>query len=200
MKEAVRGETGPARPVYKSGQLTDAVVEAVRAFHVRWHGALGLSPDPDVPKKHWSSVKALTRRLSEGHTDEYKDLRPAASLRTPLEYAIYRMIQQPVRWTGPEPDADEQEIIVGNISSALIKRLAKMIDELITEDPRPDWTRAYMEHGKGSTFRRAQIVNEEIYEKAVPPPLPTKPYENRFFRTVQTVFKDVAAELDFLLE
>ncbi|MEU8122388.1 hypothetical protein AB0C21_27085 [Spirillospora sp. NPDC049024] len=200
-EEAVEFETGPARPVYKSGQLTDAVTEAVRAFHIRWRGALGLSPESDeVPKKHWSTIKALTRRLSEGHTDEYKDLRPAASLRTQLEYAVYRMLQKPARWTGAEPDTDEQEVIIGDISSALTRRLAKLVDRRITEDPRPDWTRAYEEHGKGSTFRRAQILMTDIFEEAVPRILRGEPYENRFSRAVLAAFEEVAAELDFILE
>lgn len=200
MKEAVRGETGPARPVYKSGQLTDAVAEAARSFHTRWRCILGLAHCPETPKKHWSSVKALTRRLSEGHTDEYKDLRPAASLRTALEYAVYRMIQSPVRWTGPEPDADEQEIIVGDISSAVTKRITTLVDQLITQDPRPAWTRAYMEHGKGSASRRAEILSTEIYEEAIPPPLPEEPYQNQFSQTILALFKDAATELDFLLD
>ncbi|MEV3923867.1 hypothetical protein [Actinomadura coerulea] len=199
-EEAVQVETGPARPVYKSGQLTDAVVEAVRAFHIRWRGALGVSFDSEVPKKHWSSIKALTRRLSEGHTDEYRDLRPATSLRTALEYAIYRMLQKPVRWTGPEPDSDEQEAIVGDISNALGRRLGKLVDRLITEDPRPDWTRAYEEHGKGSTFRRAQILIGDIYERAIPRALRDEPYENRFSRAVLAAFEETAAELDFIVE
>ncbi|WP_089315289.1 hypothetical protein [Actinomadura mexicana] len=199
-EEAVQVETGPARPVYKSGQLTDAVVEAVRVFHIRWRGGLGLSRDSEVPKKHWSSVKALTRRLSEGHTDEYRDLRPATSLRTALEYALYRMLQKPVRWTGSEPDTDEQEVIVGDISSALTRRLAKLIDRSITEDPRPDWTRAYEEHGKGSTFRRAQILIDDIYEEAVPRARRGEPYDNRFSRAVLVAFEDAAAQLDFIVE
>ena len=199
-KEAVRVEAGPVRPVYKSGQVTDAVAEAARSFHTQWRATLGLAYSPETPKKHWSSIKALTRRLSEGHTDEYKDLRPAASLRTALEYAIYRMLQRPVRWTGPEPDADEQEIIVGDISRAATKQVTTLVDQLITEDPRPDWTRAYMEHGKGSTFRRARILSEEIYEEAVPPPLAAEPYRTRLSRTVLMIFDDVAAELDFILE
>ncbi|MEU5987628.1 hypothetical protein ABZ806_01485 [Spirillospora sp. NPDC047418] len=199
-KEAVRAETGPARPVDKSGQLTDAVAEAARASHTRWRGTFGLTHSAEAPKKHWSSIKALTRRLSEGHTDEYKDLRPAASLRTALEYAVYRVVQRPVRWTGAEPDADEQEVIVGDISSAVTKRVAMLVDHMITVDPRPDWTRAYREHGKGSTFRRADIISAEVYEKAVPPPLSAEPYENWFSRTVLTIFEDVAAELDFILE
>ncbi|GGT94441.1 hypothetical protein GCM10010177_62040 [Actinomadura citrea] len=120
-EEAVQVGTGPARPVYKSGQLTDAVVEAVRAFHIRWRGALGLSQESEVPKKHWSSIKALTRRPSE-------------------------------------------------------------------------------EHGKGSTFRRARVLIDDIYEEAIPRARRDESYENRFSRAVLAEFEDVAAELYFIVE
>ncbi|WP_158642380.1 hypothetical protein [Actinomadura sp. WAC 06369] len=152
--DAVPPETGPSRPVYDRAQVTAAVVEAARAFHVRWRGALGDTPAPDVPRRHWSTVKALTRRLAEGHTDEFKDLRPAASLRTALEYALYRALQRPVGWTGAEPDADDREVIVGEIAGALAKRLIAPVDRLVTTGPRPAWARAHEEHGRGSTVRR----------------------------------------------
>jgi len=97
------------------------VVEAVRAFHIRWRGALGLSQESEVPKKHWSSIKALTRRLSE-------------------------------------------------------------------------------EHGKGSTFRRARVLIDDIYEEAIPRARRDESYENRFSRAVLAEFEDVAAELYFIVE
>lgn len=197
--EAVPVETGPSRPVYQGSQVTDAVIEAVQAFHLRWRGTLGHASVPDVPRKHWASIKALTRRLAEGHTDEYQDLRPAASLRTALEYALYRTLQNPVRWTGPEPAADEQEVIVGEISGALTKRLVRLVDRLITEGPRPAWTRAYEEHGKGSTVRRARILVDDVFEHAVPRPLTGTPYDSHFTQAVQAALKKTATDLNVVV-
>lgn len=198
--ESIEVEVGPARPVYKSEQITQTVVETAQVFHKLWRGMLGLSYDPEVQKKHWASIKALTRRLSEGREDEYKDLRPAASLRTYLENGIYRMLQNPVRWTGPEPDAEERQVIIDTISNAVTKRLVRLVDMLITEEARTDWLRAYEEYGKGSTFRRAQILAEDIYARAVPYPGHGDAYDNPFVQEVRTAFAEVAAELDFLLD
>ncbi|OLT22234.1 hypothetical protein BJF79_46375 [Actinomadura sp. CNU-125] len=145
-------------------------------------------------------MKALTRRLAEGHTDEYRDLRPAASLRTALEYALYRALQHPAGWSGAEPDADEQEVIVGEIAGALTKRLVTLVDRLITEDPRPVWTRAYEERGKGSTVRRARTVIEDIYERAVPLPPRDSPggaalYDTPFAHAVHKAFEEATKDL-----
>jgi energy-coupling factor transporter ATP-binding protein EcfA2 len=196
--EAIEMEVGPARPVYKSERLTQTVVEAAEIFHQLWDGMLGLSYDPEVKKQHWATVKALTRRLSEGRVDEYRDLRPAASLRTGLENALYLMIQNPMRWSGPEPDAEEQQIIFDNISRAVTKRLVRVVDRLITEDPRADWLRAYEEQGSGSTFRRAQILAEDIYTRAVPRP-GLDADDSSFVREVRGAFEEVAAD-HFLLD
>lgn len=198
--EAIETEVGPARPAYKSEQLTQTVAEAARVFHHLWDGMLGLPYDPEIKKQHWATVKALTRRLSEGRTDEYRDLRPAASLRTGLENALYLLIQKPVRWTGPEPDAEQQQIIFDNISRDVTKRLVRLVDRLITEEPRPDWLRAYEEQGKGSTFRRAQILAEDIYARAVPRPDQADAYESSFAGAVHAAFQEVAAAQNFLLD
>lgn len=198
--DTVETEVGPARPVYKSADLTRAVAEAADVFHRLWDGLLGLSYDPEIKKQHWATLKALTRRLSEGRTDEYRDLRPAASLRTNLEQALYLLIQRPVRWTGTEPGPEEQQVVFDRISQAVTKRLVKTIDRIITEAPRPDWLRAYEEHGKGSTIRRAQILATDIYTHAVPRPGLGEAYQNPFARGVYTAFAEVAAEQDFLLE
>jgi len=198
--DAAEVEVGPSRPVYKREEVTRAVSEAARSFHRLWNGLLGLSFEPDIPKKHWATIKALTRRLSEGHEDEYRDLRPAASLRHHLEKEIYRTLQRPVRWTGSEPDAEERQAIIDSISNAVTRRLIGLADLLITQEPRADWLRAYEEHGKGSTYRRAQILAEDIYARAVPRPDQHAAYDNPFVHEVHAAFTEAAAELDFLLD
>ncbi|GAA0338485.1 hypothetical protein NE235_27895 [Actinoallomurus spadix] len=198
--DTVEMEVGPARPVYKSADLTRTVAEAAGVFHRLWDGMLGLSYDPEVKKQHWATIKALTRRLSEGRTDEYRDLRPAASLRTYLETRLYLLIQKPVRWTGAQPEPEEQQVVFDRISQAVTKRLVKLIDRMITEEPHADWLRAYEEYGKGSTIRRAQILATDIYTHAVPRPGLSDAYDNPFAQAVYAAFAEVAAEQDLLLE
>jgi hypothetical protein len=103
-----------------------------------------------------------------------------------------------MRWSGPEPDAEEQQIIFDNISRAVTKRLVRVVDRLITEDPRADWLRAYEEQGSGSTFRRAQILAEDIYTRAVPRP-GLDADDSSFVREVRGAFEEVAAD-HFLLD
>jgi hypothetical protein len=67
--------SGGAKPVFNRMNLSLAVTEAARSFHAKWRGLLGLDFNPEVPKEHWTRVKALTRRLGEGWDDEYDDLR-----------------------------------------------------------------------------------------------------------------------------
>lgn len=193
-----RGEDG--WPESWTWDTSRAVADAIGVFHHLWSALLGLSYDAEVRKQHWATIKALTRRLSEGHVDEYRDLRPAASLRTGLENALYRMIQDPVRWTGPEPDDDEQQVVFDGISRGVTKRLVPLVDRLVTEGPRADWLRAYEEHGTGSTFRRAQIVADDVYVRAVPPPDNANAGDDQFTQAVHAAFEEVAAELDFLLD
>lgn len=202
--EALAEETapmhvGPVRPVYDRAQLSAAVTDATLEFHRRWHGVLGLEDVPEAPKRHWATIKALTRRLAEGRADEYNDLKPAASLRSQLEFQIYRMVQAPVRWTGPVPDEDEQQILIDTIAGAFTKRMVALTNEVITEGPQNEWVRAYEEHGQGSTFRRAEIVAFEIYERGVPYP-DGYSASSEFMERIESAFNEVVRELELIVE
>lgn len=193
-------EVGPARPVYNRAQLSRAVAEAATQFHAQWQGTLGLASNVKAPKRHWATIKALTRRLAEGRSDEYNDLKPAASLRSQLEFQIYGMVQRPLRWTGSQPDDTERQIIIDTISSTFTKRLFTLTQQIITEERLPDWQRAYEEQGKGSTVRRAHIMATDIYERGAPIPLAAASDHNRFLSAVQEAFTEVAEELELVLE
>jgi energy-coupling factor transporter ATP-binding protein EcfA2 len=199
-KEAPPFEVGPSRPIYNRTQLSRAVAEAAMRFHAQWQGTLGLAGNPEAPKRHWATIKALTRRLAEGRSDEYTDLKPAASLRTQLEFQIYGMVQRPLRWSGPQPDDAEQQSVFDTISSTVAKRLFTLTQQIITEERLSDWQRAYAEGGKGSTIRRAHIMATDIYERGAPIPPATAPNHNRFVQAVQEAFTEVAEELKLGLE
>ena len=59
--------------------------------------------NPDAPKEHWTRVKALSRRLADGWSDQYDSLQPVADLRNQLQVQVYLMLQRPVRWEGGPP-------------------------------------------------------------------------------------------------
>ncbi|GAB2812273.1 hypothetical protein GCM10022221_07230 [Actinocorallia aurea] len=189
-------EVGPSRPVYDRAQLVEAVRKATLAFHNEWLGTLGLEQNPDAPKRHWSTIKALTRRLAGGYTDEYKDLKPAASLLTQLEKRLHLMLQEPVRWTGAEPTDEERQAVVDSASSILTKRLFELTHHLIT-DQIDAWRRASEESGRGSTVRRAHIIADEIYRRGAPIP---EAGQLTFLTKIEAEFHEVVTELDLILE
>lgn len=57
-------------------------------------------------------MKALTRRLAEGWTDQYDTLQPVAGLRNQMQVQLYLLAQRPVRWEGGEPDDDEKQALI----------------------------------------------------------------------------------------
>lgn len=193
-------DLGAVRPVYDRMNLSLAVAEAAKSFHARWNGLLGLAFDSDVPKEHWTRVKALSRRLAEGWDDEYDSLKPVADLRNQLQIQILLMLQRPVRWEHGEPSEDEKQQIIETVANAVTKRLFSLTSERIKEDARTAWQQAYAQSGTGSTFVRARIIASDVYERGAPIPTVTaSPDQNRFLEAVAGVLTDVAEEYDIAL-
>jgi hypothetical protein len=193
--------SGPSRPVFDRMNLSLAVTEAAKAFHTRWRGLLGLDMNPDAPKEHWTRVKALTRRLAEGWTDQYDSLQPVADLRNQLQVQLYLMVQRPVRWEGGEPDADEKQAIIDTMSNAITNKLIELTRRRLAEDVRLGWQEAYAQHGRGSSFTRARIIAADVYDRGAPiPTVSASPDQNRFLRDVASLVAEVAQELDVILE
>lgn len=193
--------SGPSRPVFDRMNLSLAVTEAAKAFHTRWRGLLGLDMNPDAPKEHWTRVKALTRRLAEGWTDQYDSLQPVADLRNQLQVQLYLMVQRPVRWEGGEPDDDEKQALIDTMSNAITNKLIELTRRRLAEDVRLGWQDAYAQHGRGSSFTRARIIAADVYDRGAPiPTVSASPDQNRFLRDVASLVAEVAQELDVILE
>ncbi len=194
-------EAGPSRPVYDRMNLSLAVTEAAKNFHLRWRGLLGLDVNPDAPKEHWTRVKALSRRLAEGWTDEYDSLKPVADLRFELQRQVYLMLQRPVRWDRGEPSDDEKQIVIDDVSNAITKKLMELTRRRMQDDVRLGWQAAYSQSGTGSTFVRARIIASDVYDKGAPvPTVSASPDQNRFLRDVAGIVSEVAQELEIVLE
>ena len=193
--------SGPSRPVFDRMNLSLAVTEAAKAFHIRWRGLLGLDMNPDAPKEHWTRVKALTRRLAEGWTDQYDSLQPVADLRNQLQVQLYLMVQRPVRWEGGEPDDDEKQAIIDTMSNAITNKLIELTRRRLAEDVRLGWQEAYAQHGRGSSFTRARIIAADVYDRGAPiPTVSASPDQNRFLKDVASLVAEVAQQLDVILE
>jgi len=196
-----RGDVGAAKPVFDRMNLSLAVTEAARGFHAKWEGLLGLRPNEAAPKEHWTRVKALSRRLAEGWADEYDTLKPVADLRDGLQSQIYLMLQKPVRWEGGEPDDDTKQLIIDDTANAITKKLFVLTQERIQDDTRLAWQAAYAERGTGSTFRRARIISSDVYDRAAQiPTVAASPDQNRFLKAVAGIVRDVADEMELVLE
>jgi energy-coupling factor transporter ATP-binding protein EcfA2 len=196
-------DTGDSRPVFDRMNLSLAVTEAAKTFHHRWLGVLGLQPNPDAPKEHWTRIKAMSRRLAEGWYQEgYDNLMPVADLSFQLQIQIYLMLQRPVRWTGGEaPSEAEQEATLDALANAVAQKLIEVSRRQIKEDAQLTWQRAYAQRGVGSTFDRARIISHDIYDRGAPiPTAVASPDQNKFLRSVAEAIDEVANEFGAELE
>lgn len=194
-------DAGPSRPVFNRMNLSLAVMEAAKSFHTRWRGILGLDYNPEAPKEHWTRVKALTRRLAEGWSDEYDNLKPVADLRYHLQLQVYLMLQRPERWLGDEPGENEKQTSLDTLSNAVTSRLVELTQRRLRDEVRPGWQDAYLQKGPGSTFARARIIANEVYDRGAPIPTVTaSPDQNRFLRDVAQAVDEVVREFGGDLE
>lgn len=192
-------DTG-TRPVYDRVNLVLAVREAVTSFHREWRGLLGLEYTPGYPKEHWTRIKALSRRFAEGFADEYDTLKPVGVLKRELDEQIYRMLQQPVRWEGSEPDDDEKVQVINLIATEIAKEITTLASRRIKFERTNAWRDAYAQAGTGSTFVRARIISSDIYDRAAPIPAVTpSPDQNSFLHEVADIVDRVAEDLDVKL-
>ena len=185
-----------ARPVYDRMNLVLAVRSAAGAFQEAWRPRLGLESKPGFAKEHWTRVKALNRRLAAMGKDEYDTLRPVADLRQELRDRIYVFIQGPLQWEGPEPTEEERQTKYDALADNLSGRLLALSTRRVWRERIKEWERAYQESGRGSTFVRARIIGNDIYEPAAPVPdvMPT-PDRNQFLREVVDEVEGAAEEI-----
>ena len=185
-----------ARPVYDRMNLALAIRSAAGAFQEAWRPRLGLEFKPGFAKEHWTRVKALNRRLAAMGKDEYDTLRPVADLRQELRDRIYVFIQNPVQWDGPEPSEEEMQSKYDALADNLSGRLLALSTRRVWRERINDWERAYQESGRGSTFVRARIIGNDIYEPAAPVPDVMPSHDrNQFLREVVGEVEGAAEEI-----
>lgn len=194
------GRTTDIRPVYDRVNLVLAVREAAAAFQRRWAGRLGVQYTPGHPKEHWTRIKALSRRLAVLNQDEYDTLKPVGELKLELDEQIFRMIQQPVQWEGSEPTDDDKAAVFDLLVNEIAKQVTELCIRRIKAAHAKEWQQAYTEHGVGSTFRRARIISNDIYERAAPVPSVTPSIDqNSFLHEVSAIVSGVAEQHDVRL-
>jgi len=187
-----------AKPVYDRMNLVLAVKNAAESFHDTWWPRLGLAYKPGVGKEHWKRIWALSRRLSTpGLGDEYDNLKPVADLRKQLQDRLYVLLQNPLRWDPAEPtdDAHKQQVFDG-LANALSAKMQDLATRRVRAERMTDWQEAFNQSGRGSSYARASIIGERIYERAAPIPDATpSPDRNSFLHEVAAVVQSVCEEV-----
>lgn len=192
-----RPDTSESRPVYDRMNLVLAIKAAAESFHDSWFPRLGLEVKPGIDKEHWTRVKALTRRLATGMRDEYDSLRPVADLRKELVDRVYVLIQNPVRWKGAEPPDDQKQATYDALADEIARRMLVLATDRIWKQRFGEWQVAYDQHGRGSTFERARIIGDRVYETAAPvPDVTPSPNRNEFLRAVATEVEAAVTKFD----
>ena len=193
-----RPEPVLAKPVYDRMNLVLAVKNAAESFHDAWWPRLGLDYKPGVGKEHWKRIWALSRRLSTpGLSDEYDNLKPVADLRKQLQDRLYVLLQNPLRWDPTEPtdDAHKQQVFDG-LANALSTKTLDLATRRVRAERMPEWQSAFNQSGRGSSYARASIIGERIYERAAPiPDVTPSPDRNSFLHEVAAVVESVCQEV-----
>jgi energy-coupling factor transporter ATP-binding protein EcfA2 len=191
-----RPQPAQGRPVYDRINLAMAIRSAAEGFQDAWSPRLGLAHKPGIGKEHWTRVKALTRRLATGMADEYDTLKPVADLRKELVERIYVFIQNPLRWEGPDPSPEERQGTYDAFADGIGRRLLDLSTRRVWTERAAEWQSAFDKRGTGSTFVRAKIIGEQIYEPAAPVPDATpSPDRNQFLRDVVADIEAAAADV-----
>jgi len=191
-----------AKPIYDRMNLVLAVTNAAEGFHDTWWPLLGLASKPGVSKEHWKRIWALSKRLgTPGREDQYGNLRPVAELHEQLKKQMYILLQNPLRWEPAEPadDARKQQVFDG-IADALSTKMQELATRRVRGERMPEWQSAFNQSGRGSSYARASIIGERIYDRAAPvPDVTPSPDRNSFLHEVAAVVESVCQAMGAVL-
>jgi hypothetical protein len=187
-----------SRPTYDRMNLVLAIKSAAEGFHDAWWPRLGLGFKTGAAKEHWKRIWALSRRLSTpGWIDEYDNLRPVADLRQQLKVQLYVLLQNPVSWgpTEPADDAEKQQVF-DELAEALSDKIQDLASRRVRAQRMPEWQTAFNQTGRGSSYVRASIIGERIFDRAAPVPdvVPT-PDRNAFLHDVTAAVENVCQKM-----
>ncbi|KVT58064.1 hypothetical protein [Burkholderia ubonensis] len=188
-----RPKPADSRPAYDRMNLVLAVERAAETFRNAWRPRLGLTIKQGVEKEHWTRVKALSRRLATGIGDEYDSLRPVADLKLQLQQRLYVLLQNPISWSGPEPSDDDKQHLYDAIAEELSRKLIELASRRVRTERLSEWRSAFDESGPRSTFRRAELIAGQIYDRAAPiPDVTPSPDRNAFLQEVAETTREAA--------
>lgn len=154
-------------PEYHWPFLILAVQEAARDFRRQWQGILNIAPDSTEKPRSWQTIKALTRRYAENWGENF-ELRPTANLRTALQTAVSRTLENPTGWTG-NPTPEQKRDVIERLKTAVAEKLPNLVRRRLREEPQLSWHEAWLPRGARSTDTRRFRI-EGIFQQQVPIP------------------------------
>lgn len=187
-----------SKPTYDRLNLVVAVQSAAEGFRDAWWPRLGLESSASAPKEHWKRIWALSRRLSTpGWVDEYDNLKPVADLRQQLKAQLYVLLQNPVSWSPKEPtdDAQKQQVF-DELAEVLSEKIQDLASRRVRAERMPEWQTAFNQTGRGSSYVRASIIGERIFDRAAPIPAAiATPDRNAFLHEVVAIVEGGCQEM-----
>ncbi len=154
--------------------------DAIGAFRNPWRARLGLDYHDGITKEHWTRIKALSRRLANGWSDEYDNLAPIADLLSCLQQVASNWLEQPADWSPMPSNEEEREGALDKIRQAVFSRMFELATRRLKDDQVTNWRMACDYIGRVSAARRAGVINE-IRDAAAPHISPAMTHDAREF-------------------
>ncbi|USK68585.1 CpaF/VirB11 family protein [Peribacillus asahii] len=157
-------------PVYDEANLIIAIQNATKSFHSLWNARLGIISVSGEPKRHWATVKALSKRKALDFDDgEFRDLRPVAEITDFLMEQVKRVLNNPVYWVPETNDEEQKKIAANKIARDIHTKLLDYCTNQFWKSHISQWNVAYEYTGMDSSKKRAKEILS-IYDKASPIP------------------------------
>lgn len=182
-------------PEYTWDLFGFAVQEGAAEFQEMWKGYLGFKRNENFPTAPWQSVKALSRRYSEGLIGDGFWLKPIANLRAALTNALSRFLDNPASWTGEVESADAEAAIKNRIKSRVVDRVLELARDRLYKQSLPQWQEAYRFRGQGTTIDRKHTVNSIMVRRAPVPELVSDKNAREFLDEVKQLVMDSVQEV-----
>lgn len=185
------------RPGYSRDRLFGAINEGVRAFHDDWRRKLlGHDAESGVQR---SKVRGLTSRYARRADDEHDSLRPIGDLHRHITERVRSVIEEPVRWSGDEPKADDRQRLFDFFARETNSAIRHVVRDRLLDSAEHLWTEAYEIAGDNAADDRATFILESIFDRRVARSASlSEPSE--FVSELMAVIDKIAVTIDIAIE
>jgi signal recognition particle receptor subunit beta len=162
-----RGIVSNTSPVYSVNKLQDLIEKSATELIRSWELRLGVEKIDGIPKIHWMTIKALSRRLANTDEEVYKNLSPAGDLSNGLMSGISKWLDKPIIWDTNSFNRNELQDSLNAVRRRISPRILQLSRIRLILNQRVHWQYALDQKGQGSSARRAsQILS--IFHRASP--------------------------------